>query len=207
MAVAGVNAAPIVNDNVGAKLADDANHIFHHWLAPDFFRFLGCLRKTKVLGSREIEFHAVAARGLEEFLRANQAELRSLFRAESVLAPFAARDGEQRDIRVQAPRKIGECGGAFVIGVRGDIQDARGDASRIDGLDGVGESRAGAGGGRKLRAGSKREERAEEKNCDQAGEIQRASMSIVVARRREAPEGQKYTAQIGRASRRERVKI
>ena len=91
MAVAGVHAAEIVEDDVRAKFADHADHVLQNGVAPDFLGFFGRLREAKIARAREIQLHAVAARGGEKFLRADQAELRSLFRAEIVLAAFAAR--------------------------------------------------------------------------------------------------------------------
>src|ERR1700676_1334272 len=90
VAVAGVDAAPAVDDDVGAEFADDADHVFKDGVAPDFFGFLGSFGEAKILGAGEIKFDAVAAGGGEKFLGADEAELRSLFRAEGVLAAFAA---------------------------------------------------------------------------------------------------------------------
>src|SRR6266404_5346344 len=69
-----------------------------------------------------------------------------------VLAAFAAGDGEQRDVGVEAAGEISEDSAAFVIGMRGDVEDARGDASGVDSFDGFGKAGARAGGGRELGA-------------------------------------------------------
>ena len=88
MAVAGVDAAPAVDDDVGAKFADDADHIFEDCIAPDFLGLLGSFGVAKIFGASEVEFYAVAASGSEQFLCADEAELGGLFGAESVLAAF-----------------------------------------------------------------------------------------------------------------------
>src|SRR5258707_5233922 len=152
MAVAGVHAAPAVDDNVRAKFAYDVDHVFENGVAPDFFGFFGSFGEAEIPGAGEIEFDAVAASGGEKFLGADEAELRSLFRAEGVLATFAAGDGEQRDVGVETAGKISEDGAAFVVGMRGDVEDARGDAGGVDGFDGLGQAVAGAGSRRELRA-------------------------------------------------------
>ena len=63
MAMTGVNAAPAVDDDVGAEGADDADHVFEDLIAPDFLGFFGSFGVAKVAGTSEVEFHAVAARG------------------------------------------------------------------------------------------------------------------------------------------------
>src|SRR5437879_8130439 len=108
MAVAAVDAAPAVDDDVGAEFADDADHVFEDGVAPDFFGFFGSFGEAEILGAGEIEFHAVAASGGEKFLGTDEAELRSLFGAEGVLAAFAARDRKERDVGVKAAGEIGE---------------------------------------------------------------------------------------------------
>src|SRR5580698_5933141 len=148
MAVASVYAAPAVDDDVGAEFADDADHVFEDGFAPDFFGFFGSFGEAEILGAGEIEFDAVASGGGEKFLGADEAELRGLFGAESVLAAFATRDGEKCDVGVEAACEIGEDGAAFIVGMRGDVEDAGGDAGGVDGFDGFGEAGAGAGGGR-----------------------------------------------------------
>src|SRR5579859_1672088 len=150
VAVAGVDAAPAVDDDVGAEFADDADHVFHDGVAPDFFGFFGSFGEAEILGAGEIEFDAVAAGGGEKFLGADEAELRGLFGAERVLPSFAAGDREKGDVGVEPTGKIGEDGPAFVIGMRGDVEDARGDTGGVDGFDGFGEAGAGAGSGREL---------------------------------------------------------
>src|SRR5258708_37802514 len=115
MAVAGVHAAPAVDDDVGAEFADDAAAIFEDGVAPDFFGFFGSFGEAEIPGAGEIEFDAVAASGVEKCLGADEAELRSLFRAEGVLAAFAAGDREQRDVGVETAGKISEDGAAFVV--------------------------------------------------------------------------------------------
>src|SRR5208337_460067 len=81
MAVASVNAAPSVDDDVGAEGADYADHVFEDLIAPDFFGFFGSFGIAKIAGAGEVELHAIAARGGEQFLGADETKLRSLFGA------------------------------------------------------------------------------------------------------------------------------
>src|SRR5437870_7307468 len=104
MSVAPVHAAPTINHHVRAKSPDYPDHILEDLIAPDLFRFLRCFRISKILGAREIEFHAVASRRRQQFLRADQSQLRSLFGAQIVLAALAACEGEQSNLRVQSAR-------------------------------------------------------------------------------------------------------
>ncbi len=164
VAVARVNAAPAVDDDVGAEFADDTDHILEDLIAPDLFGFFGSFGIAKIAGAREVELHAIAARGGQQFLCANEAELRGLFGAESVLAAFAASQGEQGHIGVEAASEIGEDGSAFIVGMRGDVEDARGDAGAVNGLDGFRETWAGPRRRRKLgRGGRKVEQPKQEK--------------------------------------------
>src|SRR5258708_35944240 len=166
MAVASVDAAPAVDDDVGTKFADDADHVFEDGVAPDLFGFFGSFGEGKIPGAGEIEFDAVAASGGEKFLSADEAELRGLFGAERVLAAFAAGDGEERDVGVEAAGEVGEDGAAFVIGMRCDVENARGDAGGVDGFDGFGQAGAGTGSGRGLRARGYRKKRGnDEEEC------------------------------------------
>ena len=81
------------------------------------------------------------------------------------MAAFAASESEQRDVGVETAREIGEQSGGFVVGMRGDIEDARGDACAVDGFDGFREAGACSWSRGKLRAcrlrGEKREHGAE----------------------------------------------
>ena len=164
VAVARVDAAPAIDDDVGTERADDADHVFEDLVAPDFFRFGGRFGVAKIFGACEIEFHAVAARGGQQFLRADQAELGSLFGAKGVLSAFAAGEGKKGDVGVESASEIGEDGGGFIVGMRGDVEDAGGDAGAVDGFDGFREARAGAGSGGKLRARTRGNQQAGYKN-------------------------------------------
>ena len=157
MAVATVNAAPIVDDNVGAEVPNDTDHVFDDLIAPDFFGFFGGFGKAEVTSACEEEPHAITACGSEQFLGADEAELRSLFGAECVLAAFAAGEGEKSDVGVEATSEISEDGGGFVVGMRGDVENACGDAGAVDGFNGFGEAGTGAGSGGKLRRSEWRE--------------------------------------------------
>jgi len=161
MAVAGVDAAPVVDDDVGAEGADDADHVFENLVAPDFFGFFGRFGIAKIASTGEIELHAIAAGGGEQFLRADEAELGSLFGPKSVLTAFAAGEGEQGHIGVKPASKIGEDGGAFIVGMRGDVKDARGDAGAVNGFDGFGETRTRSGCRRKLGSSGRNAEQPE----------------------------------------------
>src|SRR6267378_1732781 len=137
MAVASVHAAPAVDHDVGAEFADHADYVFEDGVAPDFFGFFGSFGEAEIPGAGEIEFDAVAASG-----------------------------GEQRDVGVEAAGEVGEDGAAFVIGMRGDVEDARGDAGGVDGFDGFGQAGAGTGSGRELRVRRYREKRGnDEEEC------------------------------------------
>ena len=139
VAVAGVDAAPMIDDDVRAECADHPDHVFQDLAIPDFFRLFGSFGKAEIASPREIKFHAITSSGREKFLRADQTKLRSLFGTESVLSAFAASKGEKRDIGVKAASEIGEDGGGFIVRVSGYIKDARGDASAVDSFDGFGK--------------------------------------------------------------------
>lgn len=150
MAVARVDAAPMVDDDVGAEGADDADHVFDDLIAPDFFGFFGSFRVAEIAGAGEVKLDAVTVSRGEKLLCADEAELGSLFGAKSVLAAFAASDGEKSDVRVESASEVGENSGAFVVGVSGDVKDARGDAGGVDGLNSFGKAGAGARSRREL---------------------------------------------------------
>ncbi len=164
VAMSRVDAAPVVDDDVGAEGADDADHVFEDLVAPDFFGFGGSFGVAKIFCAREVKFDAIAARGGQQFLCADEAELRGLLGAEGVLSAFAAREGEKGDVGVESAGEIGEDGGGFIVGMRGDIEDAGGDASRVDGFDRFRKTRAGAGSGRELRAGTRGSEQGTDQN-------------------------------------------
>src|ERR1700730_18308727 len=150
MAVAGMHAAKIVNHDVWSKGADDAHHIGEDLIAPNLFRLLRSFRETKIFSAGKKKLYAVAARGGQQLLRSNQSKLRSLFGTQHVLATFTASEGEQCDIGMQAASEVGQNGGGFVVGVRGDVQDAGGDTRTVNGFDGFVEARAGARSGCEL---------------------------------------------------------
>jgi hypothetical protein len=85
-----------------------------------------------------------------------------LFRTKGVLSAFAAGEREKSYVSVEPTGEIGEDGGGFVIGMRGDIKDAGGDARAVDGFDGFGKSGACAGSGRKLGVSGEREKAGED---------------------------------------------
>ena len=55
MSVARMHAAPVVDDNIRTKRADDPNHVFKNGVAPDLFGLFRCLRKAEVEGTCEIK--------------------------------------------------------------------------------------------------------------------------------------------------------
>ena len=152
MTVPGVNAAPVIDDNVRTEGTNHPHHIFKDLPIPDFLGFLGSFGETKIAGAGEVEFDTVATSGGQQFLCANETELRGLLWTESVLAAFAACNRQKSDIGVEAARKIGEDRSGFVVGMRGDIEDAGGHTCAVDGVDGFRKARAAAGSRRKLRA-------------------------------------------------------
>jgi len=97
-----VNAAPAVDDYCWPKGADDFDHVVQDFVAPDFFGFFGSLGVAKILCASEKKFDAVAARGGQQLLRADETELGSLLRAEIVLPALAACEGKERDFGMEA---------------------------------------------------------------------------------------------------------
>ncbi len=154
-------AAPAIDHNVGTKFANHAHHVFQNRVSPDFFRFRNRLGISEILRAREVQLHAIPASGSEQFLRANQPELRGLLRAKRVLSAFPSRQRQQRNIRMKSARQIGKQRGAFIVRMRGNVKDARGDARCVDGVNRFGKARAGAGRGRKLRMSKWENEQAE----------------------------------------------
>ena len=82
---------PIVDDDVRPIRAHHAHHVVQDLIAPDFHGFFRRLRVAEIRCVCKKELRSIAARGCQQLLRANQAELRSLLRPEGVLAAFAAR--------------------------------------------------------------------------------------------------------------------
>ncbi len=100
MAVAGMNAAPAVDDDVRAIRTDHTDHIFERESVPDFQGLLGSLDVAGIESAREILMHAVIFSRGEKFFGADDAEFAVLFRADGILAALSARDREQRDVGV-----------------------------------------------------------------------------------------------------------
>ena len=147
MSVAAVNAGPAVDDDLRAERANHADHVLERDAAPDFSRLLGRLYVTGVHGAREKLADAVVLVGGEEFFGADDAEFGALFRADGILSALAAGDGEKRDVGIEPPREVGEQAGPFVVGMRSDEKDARGDSGLIDSFDGFWEGLCGGGDG------------------------------------------------------------
>ena len=89
--VSAVHAAPSIDDHVGPEIANHPNHVIENLFTPDFLGFFRRFREAEIFGAREVQFHAVAARGRLQFLRANQSQLGRLFGAKIVLPAFAPR--------------------------------------------------------------------------------------------------------------------
>jgi hypothetical protein len=81
-------------------------------------------------------------RGGIQFGAADYGEARTLLGADRILAAFAAREREKSYVIAGAARQICEQRGSFVIGMRGDEENASGDACAIDCFDGVGQTLA-----------------------------------------------------------------
>jgi hypothetical protein len=62
---------------------------------------------------------------------------------------------------MKSARQIGKQRGAFIVRMRRNVKDARGDARSVDGVNRFGKVRAGAGRGRKLRMSKWENEQAE----------------------------------------------
>src|SRR5712664_4916242 len=123
VAMSAVHSTPPIDDYVRAEVANDADHVLKNLIAPDFFGFLRSFRKSKIFRAREIDFHAVPARGGKKLLRSNQSQLRRLFRTEVILPALTAGQGKQSHIGVQTAREIGQGCAGFIIRMRGDIED------------------------------------------------------------------------------------
>ena len=85
-------------------------------------RLVGGAGESEIDGAGEELLGAIDLPRGQQFLRADDAELRTLFGADQVLAAFAARQREIRGAHVAAAREVGEYGGTLVVGVGGDVQ-------------------------------------------------------------------------------------
>src|SRR5215472_14895299 len=89
MAVAGVHASEMVDDDVWAERANHAHHVFEDLVIPNFLCLFRRFGEAKVRGASEKEFYPIAAGGGEELLRADKAQLRRLLGTKVVLSAFA----------------------------------------------------------------------------------------------------------------------
>lgn len=71
MAMTGMNSAPVIDNDIRTKFANDADHVLNDLAIPDLFRFFRRFGESKIAGAREIKFHAITAGGSEKFLRAD----------------------------------------------------------------------------------------------------------------------------------------
>ena len=150
MAVASVNTAPAVDDDVRPKGANHAHHVRKYSVTPNSLGFFRRFGEAKIRRASEEKLNAVTASCGEQFLGADQSELRRLLWAKIVLAAFAARKSEKRDIGMKAAGKVSEKGGGLVVWMRGDVQNAGRNSRGVDGLDRFRKSGARTGRGRKL---------------------------------------------------------
>src|SRR6266851_8652717 len=151
MPVAPVDAAPAINHHVRAKSADHADHVLEYLIAPDPFGLLRRLRIAEIFGSREVQSHAVAASGRQQFLRPDQSQLRRLFAAQVVLPALTERQREQCDIRAEPASKIGKHRTVLIVRMSRYAEDPRGNPSVLNGLDRFRQAGPGAWRGRELR--------------------------------------------------------
>jgi hypothetical protein len=96
-------------------------------------------------------------------LRANETELGSLLWTEIVLPAFAACEREERDFGMETASEIAKYGGGFVVRVGGDVEDASGHTSVLNGFHSFGQTGACARRGRKLRLDRRHEDQDERK--------------------------------------------
>ena len=82
----------------------------------------GRLGEAEIDGAREELLGAVDLARVQQFLRADDAELRALFRADQVLAALAARQRKVRGAHVPSAGEVGEHRRALVVRVGGDHQ-------------------------------------------------------------------------------------
>ena len=85
-------------------------------------RLVGGARESEIDGAGEELLGAVDLPRGQQFLRADDAELRALFGADQVLAAFAARQRKICRAHVPAAREVGEHGGTLVVRVGRDVQ-------------------------------------------------------------------------------------
>ena len=87
-------------------------------------RLGGCLGVAEVDGAAEKLLRAVDASRGQQFLGADQSEQVALFRADEVLAAFAAGERKVAGAHVTAAGQIGKHGRVLVVRMRGDHQRA-----------------------------------------------------------------------------------
>ena len=109
--------------DVGPVVADHPDDVAENAVVTPFLQgFGGGLGKTEIDRACKKLLRAVDLARVQQFLRANDPQLRALFGADQVLAALAARQRKVRRAHVPAAREVGEHGGALVVGVRGDHQ-------------------------------------------------------------------------------------
>ena len=156
-------AAEAEEDHVRAVAADHPHHVAENAVVAPFLQgLLGGAREAEIDGAREELLGAVDLPRRQQFLRADDAELRALLAADQVLAAFAARQRKVGRAHVAPAREVGEHRGAFVVGMGGDVQHGAEFVELVQRLLDLGRAGKRAlrgGGGRK---GEKTEETAGE---------------------------------------------
>ena len=142
--VSRVHSAPPIDHHVRAEHANHPHHIFKNLFAPDFFGFFRRLREAKIFRTREIQFHAVAARGGQQFLGANQSQLWRLFRPKVILPALASCQGKQSHVCVESSGQIGQHCARLIVWMRRHVKDSRGNARTLDRFHRLRQSRAGS---------------------------------------------------------------
>ena len=113
------------DDNIGPKAPDHPDDVRQDLVAiPNPQRLRGIFRETEVdRAGEELPTMIEAARG-QELMRPDEAELFAQFRTDQILAAIAAGDAKIRGFIKRAVRPQRHQVRVFVVGMRGDIEDA-----------------------------------------------------------------------------------
>src|SRR3979490_1617088 len=113
MTVTAMNAAPAIYDHRWTERTNHLDHVLQDFIAPYSFSFFGSFGVAKVSSASKKEFDAISSRCREQFLRADQTELRGLLRTQIILATFAPCQREQGHFGVETASQICEHGCGF----------------------------------------------------------------------------------------------
>ena len=115
---------PVRDDGDGAQQADLPHQLADDLvLVPDAESFFHRLRVAEVHRAEEAHLSAVASGGLLKLAGAHPGHLVGELRPVLVLPALAAGHRQDDDAAVEAAGEVGEDGGAFVVGVGGDVDD------------------------------------------------------------------------------------